>query len=197
MALGHELYAWLGQLPVLQCPSDTGVPAGGIGLNNYRFAWGRTISGNDYQWNAPNSPQTGIFAGLSYAIRNAGHHRRDQQYNRHDRALRRSTNKPFRRAGNVAQVGGFSNPDVSPVASNPGVIACAATLVRTILPPVDYDPDDDQPVVSRFALARWPPVLLGRRYGPAANGTRLHPEFRWGLVVDGRPPAGTPEQCRS
>ncbi len=46
---------WLGQIPVLVCPSDTGVLPGGIGLNNYRFCVGTTISGNDYQW-TPTGP---------------------------------------------------------------------------------------------------------------------------------------------
>jgi prepilin-type N-terminal cleavage/methylation domain-containing protein/prepilin-type processing-associated H-X9-DG protein len=171
---------WLGQLPGLTCPSDTGLPASGIGLNNYRFCVGTTISGNDYQWNAPNSPQTGIFAGypLQFGMRDIT----DGSSNTIAMTERcaGNTNNPFDALGNVAQVGGFSNPDVSPVASNPGVIACAATYSGQYYLSSTTIPTTTNPW---YPGSRWPD---GRPYYAIANtilppnGPSCTQNFDWG-----------------
>jgi hypothetical protein len=171
---------WLGQLPGLACPSDTGLQPGGIGFSNYRFCVGTTISGNDYQWNASNSPQTGIFGGypLQFGMRDI----LDGSSNTIAMAERcgGSTNNPFDALGNVAQVGGFSNPDVSPVASNPGVIACAATFSGQSYLPSTTIPTTTNPW---YPGSRWPD---GRPYYSIVN-TILQPNgpsctqnFDWG-----------------
>ena len=133
---------WLGQLPGLACPSDSGVLLGGIGLNNYRFCVGTTISGNDYQWNAPNTPQTGIFAGypLQFGMRDI----LDGSSNTiATTTLRRDHQQPFRRARECSAGWRLFESRRLSRRQQPGGHRVRRNPFRTILPPLDNDPHDD------------------------------------------------------
>ena len=156
---------WDGQMQTLICPSDSGLQGGGetgrVGFNNYKFCVGTAVANNDWAWSGP---QNGIFAGYpqQYGIRDII----DGTSNTIAMAERCGGNfsKPNDAFANTAQISGFSNPDVYPLTSNPGITACAATAASGV-----FLPGTTIPTVTTgpwFSGARWPD---GRPYYSTIN----------------------------
>ncbi len=164
---------WAGTVPALVCPSDTGLKGGGecgtawgaMSFLNYKFCVGTTVANNDWAWSGP---QNGIFAGYPqcYGINDI----LDGTSNTILMAERCAGNVsvPNDVFGNTAGLGGFSNPDVYPLTSNPGIIACAATVTGTNGGNL-YKPGTTIPTVTTggwYSGARWGD---GRPYYHAFN----------------------------
>ena len=124
---------YVGMIPVLICPSDSGLKGGGenntnfgaTGFLNYKFCVGTAVRNNDWAWSGP---QNGIFAGYpqAFGINDVI----DGTSNTILMGEQGGGNVaiPNDVIGNTASVGGFSDPDVYPLTNNPGIIACAATV---------------------------------------------------------------------
>jgi prepilin-type N-terminal cleavage/methylation domain-containing protein len=158
---------WIGQIPGLVCPSDSGLRGGGetgpIGFNNYRFCVGTTIMRNGDWANWSSTRPTGVFSGWPYQFGVSDI--LDGTSNTIAMAERCGGSVTNQRdvLGNIATVGGFPDPDVYPLTKNPGVVQCAASAAGGV-----YIPSATVPTIQNpwFAGSRWPD---GRPYYSSCN----------------------------
>ncbi len=155
---------WNGTITTLVCPSDISLGSAAwspMGSSNYRACVGLTVAWNDTAWWSGTSPQTGVFGAWPYqfGLQDISDGT-SQTIMIGERSAGNSSN-PFDVIGNGASVGGFSQPDpplnipLNQNLSNPGVQACAATVVGG---GYQYLPSTSIPTSSNawFPGSRWP-----------------------------------------